>query len=110
MRTCEIWIADLNPSEGFEQSGKRPVIIISGNSMNERSGLVIICPLTIQIKNYAGDIILEPDETNGLTATSEILTFQVRTISSSRLMKKIGIVTQDIHSILLKNFIKICTY
>jgi mRNA interferase MazF len=110
MLTREIWLADLDPSEGFEQSGKRPVLIISGNAMNSRSGLVIICPLTTKIRDYAGNVVIRPDELNGLTSPSEILTFQVRTVSSSRLIRKIGLVPKDVHQLVLKNFIKICTY
>jgi mRNA interferase MazF len=110
MLSREIWLADLDPSEGFEQSGKRPVLIISGNAMNARSGLVIICPLTSKIKNFAGCVMISPDEFNGLSVDSEILTFQIRTVSSSRLKKKIGTVSKDVHSLVLKNFIKICTY
>lgn len=110
MLNSEIWLADLDPSEGFEQAGKRPVLIISGNAMNSRSGLVIICPLTTKVRNYAGNVVILPDELNGLTSPSEILTFQVRTISSSRLMKRTGTVTKDVHQLVLKNFIKICTY
>jgi mRNA interferase MazF len=110
MLACEIWLADLDPTEGFEQAGKRPVLIISGNAMNSRSGLVIICPLTSTIKNYAGNIVIMPDDANGLVSSSEILIFQVRTISSSRLMKKIGRVPKEVHTNVLKNFIKICTY
>jgi mRNA interferase MazF len=110
MLTGEIWFADLDPSEGFEQSGKRPVLIISGNAMNSKSGLVIVCPFTSKVKNYSGNIVLMPDEVNGLSMESEILTFQIRTISSTRLIKKIGSVSKDVHSLVLKNFIKICTY
>ena len=110
MLTREIWLTDLDPIEGFEQGGKRPVLIISGNAMNSKSGLVIICPLTTKIKNYVGNIVIEPDKTNGLQSLSEILTFQVRTVSSSRLIKKIGIVTNEVHALVLKNFIKVCTY
>jgi mRNA-degrading endonuclease toxin of MazEF toxin-antitoxin module len=38
MLTREVWLADLDPSEGFEQSGKCPVLITSGDDMNARSG------------------------------------------------------------------------
>lgn len=110
MHTREIWFAELDPTEGSEQGGKRPVLIISGNAMNSRSGLVIVCPLTSKVKNYSGNIVLMPDELNGLSMESELLTFQIRTISSSRLIKKIGSVSKDVHSSVLKNFIKICTY
>lgn len=110
MKSREIWLADLDPSQGFEQSGKRPVMIISGDTMNVNIGLAIICPLTSKIKNFIGDVILQPDEMNGLTHQSEILVFQVRTISSKRLVKKIGNVSTLIHDEVLKNLIKICKF
>ncbi len=65
MKTREIWLANLDPSQGFEQSGERPVLIISGDAMNSGSGLAIVCPLTTKVKNFAGDVILTPDEFNG---------------------------------------------
>jgi mRNA interferase MazF len=90
MKQKEIWFADLNPVEGSEQKGYRPVVIISGNLLNQYLQVVIVCPLTTKIKNYQGNLILEPDKTNNLSATSEVLTFHVRSISKSRLVKKIG--------------------
>ena len=90
MKQKEIWFADLNPVEGSEQKEYRPVVIISGNLLNQYLQVVIVCPLTTKIKNYQGNLILEPDKTNNLSATSEVLTFHVRSISKSRLVKKIG--------------------
>lgn len=110
MRTREIWLAYLNPSEGFEKGGKRPVLIISGNAMNSRSGLVIVCPFTSKVKNYSGNIIILLDELNGLSIESELLSFQVRTVSSVRLIKKIGSVSKEILNLILQKLIKICTY
>ncbi len=86
-------MADLNPVLGSEQKGIRPVLIISGNSMNDNLGISIVCPLTSRIKNYAGCILLNPDVKNGLDQKSEIITFQVRTISHQRLRTKVGEVT-----------------
>ena len=106
----EIWMANLDPTEGSEQAGLRPVLIISGNIMNSKSGLVIVCPLTSKVKNFAGDVILSPNDENGLQTESEILTFQVRTISASRMIHRLGIVKEDVHKSVLKNLIKICTY
>ena len=90
MRQKEIWYANLNPSKGREQSGHRPVVIISGNMLNKYLDIVIACPLTSKIKNYKGNVVLEPSESNGLDSESEILIFHVRSISKSRLVKKIG--------------------
>ena len=95
MKQGEIWFADLNPLKGSEQKGIRPVVIISGNAMNDNMGISIICPLTTKVKNYAGCVVLNPDPVNGLADRSEIISFQVRTISQSRLMKKIGEITID---------------
>ncbi|MFZ9847809.1 MAG: type II toxin-antitoxin system PemK/MazF family toxin [Flavobacteriales bacterium] len=86
----ELWYANLSPTKGSEQAGLRPVVIISGNLLNEYLNIVICCPLTTKIKNYKGDLVLEPNKTNGLKQTSEILTFHIRSISKERLTKKIG--------------------
>jgi len=95
MKQCEIWYADLNPVKGSEQKGMRPMVIISGNVLNEYMPIVIACPLTTKIKNYKGNIVLEPDATNGLSAKSEVLTFHIRSISKERLVKKIGRITEN---------------
>ena len=60
MKQRDIWMADLNPLKGSEQQGIRPVVIVSGNAMNDNFGSCIICPLTTKIKNYAGGIALSP--------------------------------------------------
>ena len=91
----EIWLADLEPIKGREQGGRRPVVIISGNTMNQHYGVRIICPLSSQVKNYAGCLFLKKDRLNRLPKDSEIITFQVRTISTSRLIKKIGQITHE---------------
>ncbi|TXH55290.1 MAG: type II toxin-antitoxin system PemK/MazF family toxin [Bacteroidia bacterium] len=90
MKQGEIWYTDLNPSQGSEQAGFRPVVIISGNLMNAYLNVVICCPLTTKIKNYKGNVILNPDATNGLTESSEILTFHIRSLSKERLKRKVG--------------------
>ena len=93
MKQCDIWYADLNPVRGSEQQGFRPVVIISGNMLNQYLPVVIVCPLTSKIKNYKGNIVLEPDEENGLTEPSEIMIFHIHSISKERLVRKIGEIT-----------------
>lgn len=95
MKQGEIWFADLNPIQGSEQAGFRPVVIVSGNLLNDLSNLVICCPLTTKIKNYHGNVVLEPDKINGLKQTSEILTFHIRSLTKSRLKQKVGKIKSD---------------
>lgn len=94
MKQGEIWHANLNPVKGQEQSGMRPVVIISGNLLNTYLNIVICCPLTTKIKRYKGNVILQPNAKNKLKHISEILIFHIRSISKERLTKKIG----EIHS------------
>ena len=95
MKQGEIWYADLNPVKGSEQHGYRPVAIISGNLLNKYLQIVIACPLSTRIKNYKGNIILTPDKHNGLSETSEVMTFHIRSISRARLVKKLGNISSD---------------
>jgi len=90
MKQREIWMADLNPVKGSEQKGIRPVVIVSGNAMNDNLGICIVYPLTSKIKKYAGCLILEKDHLNGLEQDSEVITFQIRTVSKERLISKTG--------------------
>lgn len=90
MKQGEIWEMYFDPVKGSEQGGRRPAVIISGNLMNEYLNVVIVCPLTTKIKNYKGNLILEPDEKNGLKLKSEVLTFQIRSVAKDRLKNKLG--------------------
>jgi mRNA interferase MazF len=100
MKQGEIWYANLNPIKGQEQTGIRPVVIISGNLLNTYLNIIICCPLTTKIKNYKGNVVLQPTTKNKLKQASEILTFHIRSISKERLTKKIGeITTEEIHKI-----------
>ena len=90
MKQGEIWYADLNPVRGGERQGFRPVAIISGNLLNTYLPIVIACPLTTRIKNYKGNIVLDPSKENGLKTTSEIMVFHIRSISKERLVRKMG--------------------
>jgi len=110
MKQREIWMADLNPVKGREQQGIRPVVIVSGNAMNDNLGISIVCPLTSKIKNYAGSIVLYKDEINFLDADSEVITFQIRTISKEKLIRKLGEITKIQLDILKKGLLEVLTY
>ncbi|MFT6997901.1 MAG: mRNA interferase MazF [Cryomorphaceae bacterium] len=104
MKKGELWWAELNPVKGSEQAGRRPVLIISGNLLNENTDIVIVCPLTTKLKRYHGNLILETSKENGLSETSEVLTWQIRTVAKSRLTEKIGTIpvieVEKVHSTL----------
>ncbi|MDW3208286.1 MAG: type II toxin-antitoxin system PemK/MazF family toxin [Reichenbachiella sp.] len=95
MRQGEIWELYLDPVKDGEQSGRRPAVIISGNLLNQKLQVVIVCPLTTSIKAYKGNVILEPDQLNNLPKVSEVLTFHIRSVAKARLKKRIGYILPD---------------
>lgn len=110
MKQREIWLADLNPVKGSEQKGVRPVVVVSGNAMNDHLGIAIVCPLSTKIKHYAGCLVIEKDVVNGLTQDSEVITFQIRTISQVRLISIIGEITKAQLEEIKKGLQEILTY
>ena len=46
MNRGDIYLVDLNPSQGHEQQGRRPVLIISPDSFNNATGVPVILPIT----------------------------------------------------------------
>jgi mRNA interferase MazF len=95
MKQCDIFWADLEPTTGQEQRGLRPVVIISGNTLNKKLKIRIVCPLSSQVKNLKGCIVLKKDNIKNLDVNSEVLPFQVRSIATSRLKSKIGEISAD---------------
>jgi len=110
MKQGELWYANLSQVVGSEQAGMRPLLIISGNLLNTYLNVVICCPLTTKIKNYKGNLVLNPDNVNNLSETSEVLTFHVRSVSKSRLVKKIGNVSKEELRLVKKCLDEILTY
>lgn len=90
MRQGEVWYADLNPSQGIKQAGRDPVVILSGNLLNQHLSIVIVAPLTTKVKKYKGNPIFRPSKENGLKDESEMLVFHIRSVSKNRLVEKIG--------------------
>ncbi len=91
----DIYYTDLNPRGRGGKAAPVPVVIISGNTINSRFGLSIVCPIRKDIKYLGGCVELKKDKFNNLKHDSEILAFQVKTISHERLTKKIGEITDE---------------
>jgi mRNA interferase MazF len=84
----EIWTADLNPTRGHEQAGKRPVLIVSTNTFNHGpADLLFVLPLTRTNRNIPFHVAVNPPE-GGLTARSYILCDAIRSIAKERLGSK----------------------
>jgi len=85
----EIYWADLDPTQGHEQAGRRPVLVLSEDVFNARSGTVIAVALTSQEPQASFPLTTEIIGT-GLPKRSWAKIHQIRTLSVSRLGTKIG--------------------
>ena len=89
-----IYWADLDPTRGHEQSGTRPVVILSHDVFNERSGTVIAMAITSQPQKAGFPLTYEMTQPLQ-TKRAWIKISQVRTLSTDRIGKKIGEVTVE---------------
>jgi len=94
MNQYDVYLADLNPTIGRKQQGKRPVLIISNNYENLLD-VVTIIPITSLKKGrkiYPNELLLK----NELEKPSILLCQQIRTISKNRLIKKLTSINNHI--------------
>lgn len=98
MKKGDIWRINLDPTIGAEIKKTRPCVILN-NDMVGKLALKVIAPLTDFKEHYKlvpWMVIVEPNSENGLTKTSVIDLFQVRSLSQKRLIEKIGKVDEAI--------------
>ena len=90
----DIWWADLNPVRGHEQAGVRPVLIISHDIFNQRSGTVIALAITSQPPSAGFPLTLEITSAT-LSKRSWVKISQIRTLSVERLSNQLGALTPE---------------
>src|SRR5213594_3513239 len=83
-----VW-ANLNPVVGHEQAGRRPVVVLSADVFNARSGTVIAMALTSQPQRAGFPLALEVRSAK-FAKPSWVKISQIRTLSVQRLGKKLG--------------------
>ena len=97
----DIYRVDLNPVIGSEQGGLRPVLILSHNVFNERSGTVIAVALTSRPQRAGYPLTLELGSTK-LPKKSWVKISQIRTLSVKRIRKKISKASEEELTIIIE--------
>lgn len=85
----DIHWADLNPVIGSEQGGLRPVLILSHNVFNDKSGTVIVVAITSQPQKAGYPLTMELVDAE-LPKKSWVNISQIRILSTKRIGKKIA--------------------
>jgi mRNA interferase MazF len=93
----EIWNADLDPTRGREQAGKRPVLVVSTDRFNEGPAeLVVILPITSKAKGIPWHVALKAGGGTGLRTESFAMVEAIRCVSRDRLARRLGAVPHGI--------------
>jgi len=96
----EIFWADLNPTKGHEQAGMRPVLVLSRDIFNDKSGTVIAIALTSQSQKAAFPLTLELTSPRLQKQTWAKIS-QIRTLSVERIGKRLGRISdQELHQVI----------
>lgn len=85
----DIYWADLDPTKGHEQTGRRPVMVLSDDVFNRNSSTVIAMALTSQPQRAGFPLTLELSDVT-LPKKSWVKISQIRTLSVERLSRKMG--------------------
>jgi mRNA interferase MazF len=86
-----VWL-EFDPQAGHEQAGHRPALVISSASYNRKSGLMVCCPLTTQIKGYPFEVITQVDGVD-----CAVLSDQVKSLDwKIRRAKKKAVVSAEV--------------
>ena len=94
VKQFELWTLNLNPTKGSEQSGVRPCLIVETNATMNQGKTTIVIPVTTNIqKIFSFDIFLFPNKETGLQKKSKLKLRQIRVIDKTRLIQRIGKVT-----------------
>lgn len=88
----DVFMANLEPHEGSEQGGTRPIVVISRDALNNSSPVVVIVPVTeaANKKKIYPSHVRAASGKGGLTMDSVIVCEQMRAISKTRLVRQIG--------------------
>lgn len=95
MERGDIVLVSLDPSVGSEQSKVRPAVIVSNNAANNSAdrrgkGVITIVPITSNVKSVYPFQVLLPMKDSGLAIDSKAQAEQVRSVSTERLVRKLG--------------------
>ena len=93
----EIWLAELNPVRGSEQAGTRPVLIFQTDSINRFTTTIITIPFTTNLRRSTLPSCVQVQTSEGgLTSDSVALCHQLRVLDKTRLVRKLGKVSDSI--------------
>jgi mRNA interferase MazF len=102
-RRSEVWLVDFGDPVGREQSGRRPAVVVSADSLNEsRAGVVVVVPITTTYRGLPSHIEIDRGNSgldrgnSGLDEVSYAKCEDVKSVSEQRLIGRLGVVGDEV--------------
>lgn len=83
-----VWL-EFSPQAGHEQAGHRPALVLSPAAYNGKTGMMVCCPLTTQIKGYPFEVVIHAMDVSGAVLADQIKSLDWRA-RKAKLMGKIS--------------------
>ena len=96
VRRGDVVVANLDPTIGVEIHKTRPVIVVSNDSINQLSQLVVVVPLTKNTAHLSPSHALIPKGVARLTFSSKAVTEQIKAVDKRRLVKRLGTLPSEL--------------
>ena len=93
VRRGDVVVVNLDPTIGVEIKKTRPAIVVSNDSINHFSQLVVVVPLTKNTARLSPSHVVIPKGTARLTFTSKVVTEQIKAVDKQRILRKLGSLT-----------------
>lgn len=90
VRRGDVILVNLDPTVGVEIKKTRPAIVISNDSINQFSQLVVVVPLTKNTAHLSPSHVVIPRGNARLTFTSKVVTEQIKAVDKQRIVKRLG--------------------
>ena len=95
IRTGDIWLADLDPTVGHEQGGRRPVVVVSSNGLHSLPiSMTVVVPLTGHDRGLVTQPLISSGN-SGLNRASFARPEDIRAVDAARLRRRLGTVNPD---------------
>ncbi len=78
-----VWLA-FDPQAGHEQAGHRPALVVSPATYNQKTGLMICCPMSSRIKGYPFEVLTEQDGVQGAVLSDQVKSLDWRVRHAKR--------------------------
>ncbi len=91
-----MWLVDFGDPVGREQSGNRPAVVVSADSLNEsRAGVVVVVPITTTYRGLPSHVEIDRGS-SGLDEVSYAKCEDVKSVSEQRLIGRLGVVGDEV--------------